>query len=101
MDMSTFGRWTKRWWTVRSLRVAALTAGLGLGGLALTSVATAQNGPARSGPDHSWNGGAKKTFTKNTTFHLPIQMDEKVRAQLREVQLYVKNGTSDWVRQEV
>src|SRR5262249_5431623 len=43
----------------------------------------------------------KRTFTKNTTFHLPIQMDEKVRVQLREVQLYVKSGASDWVRQEV
>lgn len=42
----------------------------------------------------------KMTYTKNTVFHLPVQMDERTRANLREVCLYVKAGASDWVRQE-
>jgi hypothetical protein len=81
-------------WTVRSLRVAALTAGLAWG----TSSAWAQSSGL---PAASQGAATKKTFTKNTTFNLPIQMDERTRSSLREVQLYVKSGASDWVRQEV
>jgi hypothetical protein len=88
MTWSTWGRWT-----VRSLRVAALTGGLALG----TSAAFAQFPAA---PPSSVAAATKKTFTKNTAFNLPIQMDERVRASLREVQLHVKTGVGDWVRQE-
>ena len=42
----------------------------------------------------------KMTYTKNTVFHLPVQMEDRTRANLREVCLYVKSGTGDWVRQE-
>ncbi len=88
MNMSKWGRWT-----VRSLRVAALTAGLACGTAAV--LAQSSGGPASS-------QATKKTFTKNTSFNLPIQhLDEKTRTTLREVQLYVKIGASDWVRQEV
>jgi hypothetical protein len=86
MDLSTFGRWT-----IRSLRVAALTAGL-----CGASVALAQSPSAPA----STQASAKRVFTKNTVFHLPIQMDERMRVALREVQLYVKSGSGDWVRQE-
>lgn len=86
--MSQWGRWT-----VRTLRVAALTAGLAWG----ASAAWAQL-PAVPGSNQP--AATKKTFTKNTTFNLPIQMDERTRASLKEVQLYVKSGAGDWVRQE-
>ncbi len=90
MDMSKWGRWT-----VRSLRVAVLTAGL-VGGTAAVLAQT----PV--GPASSPAATMKKTFTKNTSFNLPIQFqDERVRGTLKEVQLYVKSGSSDWVRQEV
>jgi hypothetical protein len=88
MDMRTWGRWT-----VRSLRAAALTAALSV---ASTASAQYQGVPAASQASQA----VKKTFTKNTTFNLPIQMEERVRASLREVQLYVKTGISDWVRHE-
>lgn len=89
-------QWGRR--TVRSLRVAALTAGLVWGASAATQTASAQPGLPTSGSNHA--ATTKKTFTKNTTFNLPIQMAEQTRATLREVQLYVKSGSGDWVRQE-
>ena len=76
-----------RRFTVRCLRVSVLWAGLGLGG------STLAQGPAPSQLP-------KITYTKNTIFHLPVQMDERTRANVREICLYVKSGTGDWVRQE-
>ena len=83
--------WTR--WTVKSLKVAAMT------GLLAWSVADvgAQYSPQNSARPV----GVKKTFTRNTTFNLPIQMEEVTRATLAEVHLYVKTGTGDWARQEV
>lgn len=85
MKLTSIGRWT-----VRSLRAAALTAGLVCGTAAVLAQAPGSSAPTQT----------KKTYTKNTTFNLPIQMEERVRATLREVQLYVKTGNGDWVRQE-
>ena len=76
-----------RRWTVRCLRVSVLLAGLGLGGTALAQAPSASQLP-------------KMTYTKNTIFHLPVQMDERTRANVREICLYVKSGSGDWVRQE-
>src|SRR5262245_20897625 len=90
MDMKNWRRWT-----VRSLRAAALTTTIAGG-----SAAFAQYHAAPAANQASPAAATKKTFTKNTTFNLPIQMEERVRATLREVQLYVKTGASDWVRQE-
>src|SRR3954470_6712947 len=89
MNLSTLGRWT-----VRSLQVAVLTANLA--GAASTAYAQ-----MNAVPTASPGAVPKRTFTKNTTFNLPIQMDERVRSTLSQVQLYVKNTNSDWVRQEV
>lgn len=72
-----------------------MIAGVAWGG----SFVAAQTTPGGGSPAPA--GMSKKTFTKNTTFNLPIQMDERTRASLREVQLYVKSGSGDWVRQEV
>jgi len=83
MPMRFLGRWTVR--SLRALTLAAAAAGL-------TAAATAQ--------DADTKGGLKKTFTKTATFKLPIQMEDRVRAGLKEVQLYVKSGSGDWVRQE-
>ena len=84
MSMRFWGRWTVR--SLRALTLAAAAAGL-------TAAATAQDADSKA-------GGLKKTFTKTTTFKLPIQMEDRIRANLKEVQLYVKSGNGDWVRQE-
>jgi hypothetical protein len=73
--------------TMRALRSFVLVSAVVLGGKA-----AAQGPPSTQFP--------KMTYTKNTVFHLPVQMEERTRANLREVCLYVKSGTSDWVRQE-
>lgn len=84
---------TLRRWTVRSLRVAALVGVLALGAVSVRG----QSAPPAAGRTFA----TKKTFTKNTTFNLPIQMDERTRGTLKEVHLYVKTGSADWVRQDV
>ena len=78
---------TLRRWTVRCLSALILMSGIVLGGSALAQSPTATQLP-------------KMTYTKNTIFHLPVQMDERTRANVREVCLYVKSGSGDWVRQE-
>ena len=75
-----------RRFTVRALGLLVLVSAMVLGGKAL-----GQN-PQPQLP--------KITYTKNTIFHLPVQMEERTRASLREVCLYVKSGSADWVRQE-
>jgi hypothetical protein len=77
--------------TVGSLSALAL-----LGALECGSVALAQAPAARSDAP----AGVKKTYTKNTVFNLPVHMDERTRAALERVCLYVKSGNADWVRQE-
>jgi hypothetical protein len=42
----------------------------------------------------------KIVYTNKTVFQLPVKIDDHTRAQLREVYLWVKNGTADWVQQE-
>jgi hypothetical protein len=84
MSMRFLGRWTVR--SLRALTLAAAAAGL-------TAAVSAQDADSKA-------GGLKKTFTKTTNFKLPIQMEDRVRSTLKEVQLYVKSGNGDWVRQE-
>jgi hypothetical protein len=76
-----------RRFTVRALGLLVLVSALIFG-----SGAAAQSPPAAQLP--------KVTYTKNTVFHLPVQMEERTRGNLREVCLYVKSGSGDWVRQE-
>ena len=78
---------TIRRWTVKALGLSLLA-----GAMVLGSPTLAQGPSPAKLP--------KVTYTKNTTFHLPVQMDEATRAGLREVCLYVKAGSADWVRQE-
>lgn len=42
----------------------------------------------------------KTIFTNKHFFQMPVKIDDQVRADLKEVCLYVKRGTADWVRQE-
>jgi hypothetical protein len=42
-----------------------------------------------------------KVYTSKNTFRLPIKMDDRTRANLREVYLYVRTNGGDWVRKEV
>jgi hypothetical protein len=76
-----------RRWTVRALGLLVLVAAIVLGG-----AASAQSPPSAQLP--------KMTYSKKTEFHLPVQMEERTRVNLREVCLYVKTGSGDWVRQE-
>lgn len=47
------------------------------------------------------NAPVAKTYTNKTFFHLPIEIDKKARASVREVILYVKEGTGSWLKKEV
>jgi hypothetical protein len=78
---------SRRRWTVRTVGFLAMAAAL-----FLAPAAPAQPPSSAKLP--------KMTYTKNTVFHLPVQMDDKDRANVREVCLYVKSGSADWVRQE-
>lgn len=82
-----------RRWTIRTLKVAALTGFFAWS----ATVGDAQQATPNSGIP----AALKRTFTKNTSFSLPIQMDESVRATLKEVRLYVKIGSSEWIQHEV
>ena len=46
------------------------------------------------------NQASNKIFTNKTVFHLPIKIDDRMRGDLREVYLYVKDGTGPWARKE-
>jgi hypothetical protein len=79
-------------WTARTLRALVLTAGVG----ATIQVAAAQMPPTARTPAAL----PKLIYTKSTEFKLPIQMDDRTRANMDRVCLYVKCGSGDWVRQE-
>jgi hypothetical protein len=78
--------------TVRSLSAAILA--IALDGATPASCAQAPAAPS------SEAAAVKKTYTKNTVFNLPIHMDERTRASLERVCLYVKAGDGAWVRHE-
>lgn len=42
----------------------------------------------------------KPIFTNKHVFQMPVKIDDAVRAELKEVCLYVKRNLSDWTRQE-
>src|SRR5262249_37651102 len=43
---------------------------------------------------------AQKMFSKSVAFRLPAQIDDRDRADLKELKLYVKTPTSSWVCRE-
>ena len=79
-------------WSARTLRALVLTAGVS----ATVQFAAAQMPPAARTPAAL----PKLIYTKSTEFKLPIQMDDRTRANMERVCLYVKCGNGDWVRQE-
>lgn len=79
-------------WTVRTLRMLTLTA-------AVAGSVQAASAQAPTAP-RTQSALPKCIYTKTSEFKLPIQMDEKTRASLDRVCLYVKSGNADWVRQE-
>jgi len=83
------GRWTTT--TLRAVMLAATIAGV-------THFATAQTVPATGA--RSQAAMPKRIYTKNAEFKLPIQMDDKSRAAVDRVCLYVKCGDAAWVRQD-
>ena len=65
--------------------------------LALGAILILGHGLARA------QGGSKedrRIYARKSTFKMPIEIDDAMRAQLKEVRLYVKAGNSDWVQQE-
>src|SRR5437899_454299 len=81
-----------RRWMARTLRALALLAAAS----AAVPIATAQTPAAARAPAAL----PRLIYTKSTEFRLPVQMDERTRANLECVCLYVKCGAADWVRQE-
>src|SRR5437588_10260586 len=69
-----------RRWTVRCLGLLVLLSAMVLGGAALAQHPSSAQLP-------------KLTYTAKTVFRLPVQMDERTRANVREVCLYVTSGT--------
>jgi hypothetical protein len=82
---------------LRKVGVWAVLGGLGASGAWLASTARGQ-GPAPSAAHDAQN--KTKIYTNKNLFHLPVQIDPRTRGNLREVCLYVKTGSGDWVRQE-
>jgi hypothetical protein len=83
-------RWTAG--TVLSGAILALLPVLGVRGV--TASAQAPKSPAASSP------APEKIYTNKTVFLLPIKIDERLRADLREVLLYVKDGAGEWQRKD-
>jgi hypothetical protein len=79
---------TMRGWGKRRCRGHWL--GLGL----LLAVAAAGRAQAPGDPS------ASKTYTNKMSFYLPIKLDERSRANLREVLLFVKAGAGEWRQQD-
>jgi hypothetical protein len=67
-----------------------------LAGAVVDSAALAQspNGPAATDP------GPATVHTNKTEFRLPIRIDERARAGLREITLYVRHLPGDWLRKD-
>jgi hypothetical protein len=43
---------------------------------------------------------APKMYSKNVSFRLPVQIDERERAQLRELKLFVRTPSTNWMCKE-
>ncbi len=52
------------------------------------------------GPAPAAKSGTHIVYTNKVSFRMPVQIKDEVRAQLKEVCLYVKEGSADWVRKE-
>jgi hypothetical protein len=42
-----------------------------------------------------------KHYTKELVFHLPVSLQEKMRSNIRELQLFMKSGSGDWQCREI
>jgi hypothetical protein len=74
---------------------------LGAGALFLRGPVHAQ-GPVQApaqAPVQAPAQAPKVHYTAKTSFRMPVQIKDDVRAQLKEVCLFVKAGNADWVRQ--
>ena len=82
------------------LRNAWLRKVVGAGVVAVGAILALNSGPALAQAPGAAAKEARKIYTNKTLYNLPVQIDQKVRTTLREVALYVKIGSADWVRQE-
>src|SRR5262245_5756708 len=90
---------TIRRYSARSIKLLALGSALAWGGQALGQLPNAppplpRDGMSSTSGTSSSSAAQSKlpkiTYTKNTVFHLPVQMEPAMRSSLREVCLYVK-----------
>src|SRR5207237_1038562 len=71
--------------------------------LALLPVLGSQGTPARAqapSAGMAGNPASNKIVTNKTVFHLPIKIEDRLRSELREVYLYVKDGSGTWQRKQ-
>jgi hypothetical protein len=81
----------------------ALLAGLVAGGGARAQAparATIVRAQAPGQPAAKRPGPPVPRFTRSASFRLPIQLDDRVRATLREIRFYVRRPGGEWVLQE-
>jgi hypothetical protein len=82
-------------WIGRSAGVLVLLPSLALAGQGQDLTPTQVMGQARN---QTRSAPISKNYTNHNVFHLPINIEEKDRAGIREVQLYVKVPGGDWLR---
>ncbi len=80
--------------TATAVVTSASVALLAILGPCATSYAQAPGGGAAGAP------AGNKIITNKTVFHLPIKIDDRLRGELREVHLYVKDGSGPWQRKD-
>ena len=80
--------------TAKAIIAGASVALLAILGPCVTSYAQAPGGGAPNTPANN------KIYTNKTVFHLPIKIDDRLRGDLREVYLYVKDGSGPWLRKD-
>jgi hypothetical protein len=80
--------------TAKAVVAGASVALLALLGPCVSCYAQAPGGGAPGTP------AGNKIFTNKTIFHLPIKIDDRLRGELREVYLFVKDGNGPWQRKD-
>jgi hypothetical protein len=79
------------------LRRAGACALVGLGGMWGQQAVQAQLPAAMVGA----GAAAKKTYTTNTRFHIPVEIDARTRAALSDVCLFVRINGGQWMQKDV
>ncbi|MCI0463795.1 MAG: hypothetical protein L0Z62_43225 [Gemmataceae bacterium] len=87
-------RWLTRWTVLTAASLALLAPPATC--VACAQVAQAAQHPAAAQGTGEPAGG--KIYTNKTAFQLPIRIEDRARGNLREVVLWVKTGSGQWMR---